>query len=139
MRPTTFYIPNSAVSTTNPTTPTSAIINRFDEVLSPIDEREGSESDLVRKNLRKIVLNEIVDDSLAGSDEHAIRKSSDSCLHAHHQLLRSASAKRLLRRFFAFFSRKLDFVKFSTKKNVSENYFFSKKIERYMFFCNISF
>lgn len=98
MRPTTFYIPNSAVSTTNPTTPTSAIINRFDEVLSPIDEREGSESDLVRKNLRKIVLNEIVDDSLAGSDEHAIRKSSDSCLHAHHQLLRSASAKRLLRR-----------------------------------------
>uniref|UniRef100_A0A8R1HXG9 Protein kinase domain-containing protein n=1 Tax=Caenorhabditis japonica TaxID=281687 RepID=A0A8R1HXG9_CAEJA len=93
-RPTTFFIPTAAASI--PTTPTSTV-NRFDDVLSPIDEREGSESD-VRKYTRRSDLSEIVDDSLSGTDEHAIRKSSDSVLHAHHQLLRSASAKRLLRR-----------------------------------------
>lgn len=100
-RPTTFFIlggPNA--NSINPTTPTSTM-NRFDDVLSPIDEREGSEPD-VRRHLRRSVLNEIVDDSLNRSDEHAVRKSSDSCLHAHQQLLRSASAKRLLRRFLPF-------------------------------------
>ncbi|CAL2030265.1 unnamed protein product [Caenorhabditis brenneri] len=97
-RPTTFFIPtpSGGSSGVTPTTPTSTI-NRFDDVLSPIDEREGSEMD-IQKNLRRSVLNDIVDESLSG-EEHAIRKSSDSCLHAiHHQLLRSASAKRLLRR-----------------------------------------
>ncbi|CAI2310157.1 unnamed protein product [Caenorhabditis sp. 36 PRJEB53466] len=96
-RPTTFFIPApSSANSTSPTTPTTTV-NRFEDVLSPIDEREGSESD-VRRQVRRSVLNEIVDDSLNRNEEHAIRKSSDSCLHAHHQLLRSASAKRLLRR-----------------------------------------
>ncbi|ULU09165.1 hypothetical protein L3Y34_013932 [Caenorhabditis briggsae] len=98
-RPTTFFIPASATSSsTNPTTPTSTIM-RFDDVLSPIDEREGSETDIQKRLMsrRSVVMNEIVDSSLADG-EVALRKSSDSCLHVHHQLLRSASAKRLLRR-----------------------------------------
>ncbi|EFO89073.1 hypothetical protein CRE_14260 [Caenorhabditis remanei] len=105
IRPTTFFIPNSSGAgpgTTTPTTPTSIIASsRFDDVLSPIDERDGgSETDIQKRTtteMRRSVLNDIVDDSLSG-EEYALRKSSDSCLHAHHSLLRSASAKRLLRR-----------------------------------------
>uniref|UniRef100_A0A1I7T7D9 SNF-related serine/threonine-protein kinase n=1 Tax=Caenorhabditis tropicalis TaxID=1561998 RepID=A0A1I7T7D9_9PELO len=114
-RPATFFIPASSSTggtVTIPTTP-SSLINRFDDVLSPIDERrEGSDSDIRRRmpSCRRSILNEInvvVDEGLSGGEEHALRKSSDSCLHAHQQLLRSASAKRLLRRSVVFAPRKM--------------------------------
>ncbi|CAB3407594.1 unnamed protein product [Caenorhabditis bovis] len=78
-RPITFFIPTSCA-----TSSAAATAVGVDETLSPIDELDAEPTTAAARR--------------RGDEATMNRKASDSCLHAAHQLARSSSVKRLLRR-----------------------------------------